>query len=294
MPSELERIADSVREVGDSSGRPQTVTRQAADSARTLGAALAGSSNRSAASAAAALQVAHGHASRASGELATFGSNAGAFADRLASGGGSGAGIPSQGHIGGAEGPGESAGGQQQKLSGLLSRLRRSVDSDPGSQLSSHPEILDSVNGALKGAKQSLERWDSADRERSSRWFGNDSDQTRTRLTQMLTAMERVVPEITLHPFEPRQAGPESYAYVYPSDSQHRVFVGDLFWQAGQHPPDAKAGVILHELSHFNDVDGTGDHWYTIAVAREFAENRDSRAIDNADNIEYFLEEFLP
>jgi len=87
MPSELERISDSIREVGDSSGRPQTVTRQAADNAKALAATLAGSSNRSAASAGAALQAAHGHASRASGELATFGSDAKAFADRLASGG---------------------------------------------------------------------------------------------------------------------------------------------------------------------------------------------------------------
>jgi hypothetical protein len=85
--SELERIADSIREIGDSSGRYQTVTHQAADSAKALAAALAGNSNRSAASAAAALQVAHGHAARAAGELMNFGSDAQAFADRLASGG---------------------------------------------------------------------------------------------------------------------------------------------------------------------------------------------------------------
>ena len=87
MASELERIADSIREVGNSSGQHQTATRQAATSARSLSGALSGSSNRSAASAAAALQAAHLHASRAAGELETFGSDAKSFADRLASGG---------------------------------------------------------------------------------------------------------------------------------------------------------------------------------------------------------------
>ena len=97
MASELERIADSIREVGNSSGQHQTATRQAATSARSLSGALSGSSNRSAASAAAALQAAHLHASRAAGELETFGSDAKSFADRLASGGaGPGVGDSSQ------------------------------------------------------------------------------------------------------------------------------------------------------------------------------------------------------
>lgn len=86
MPSELERIADAVREVGDSSGQHQAITRQAADIARALASALAGADNRSATSAATALQTAQRHAARAASELTVFGSDAKAFADRLASG----------------------------------------------------------------------------------------------------------------------------------------------------------------------------------------------------------------
>jgi hypothetical protein len=66
-----------------------------------------------------------------------------------------------------------------------------------------------------------------------------------------------------------------------------------MFWNAGTEPPDAQAGIIFHELSHFTDVGDTRDHSYGLDNARELADDGGGIAINNADNVEYFMEEFL-
>jgi len=168
-----------------------------------------------------------------------------------------------------------------------------------GTQLARYPQIAKVASAALSDARDSLTRWGPEDRARVQRWFGDDSESNRARLHSMVLAMERDLSDVTLHPFEDGEGGPDVYAYVRRADSKRRIFVGDTFWSTGSSPPDAQAGVILHELSHFVDIGGTDDRildgkaMYGTENASQLASLDPTAAIDNADNIEYYLEDFM-
>jgi len=81
------------------------------------------------------------------------------------------------------------------------------------------------------------------------------------------------------------------YAYVYPSDSTHTIYCCEAFWSAREAGGfDTKAGTLIHELSHFNQIGATGDYAYGTTAARNLATNDPERARANADNYEYFCE----
>jgi hypothetical protein len=178
-------------------------------------------------------------------------------------------------------------------LGALASRL---VGGSQGTPLSGVPGVQAGVLGALARADVSLSRWDANDQALCARWMGDSSDATRARLQSIASRMRQRSTEIELVPFEHGHGGPDTFAYVYPNDPGHHVFVGDLFW--GQHdsppPMDSKAGVIIHEMSHFTDVGDTHDHIYGQDGAASLAEVFGSEeSLDNADNVEYYFEGFL-
>jgi peptidyl-Lys metalloendopeptidase len=79
------------------------------------------------------------------------------------------------------------------------------------------------------------------------------------------------------------------YAYVYPT-RPYEIFVCRAFWSAPTTGTDSKAGTLVHEMSHFNVVAGTDDHVYGQSGAKSLAISDPNRAVDNADNHEYFAE----
>lgn len=79
------------------------------------------------------------------------------------------------------------------------------------------------------------------------------------------------------------------YAYVYPT-RPYEIFVCRAFWSAPLTGTDSKAGTLVHEMSHFNVVAGTDDHAYGQSAAKSLAASDPTRALDNADNHEYFAE----
>jgi hypothetical protein len=79
------------------------------------------------------------------------------------------------------------------------------------------------------------------------------------------------------------------YAYVYPN-RPYEIFLCNAFWTAPLTGTDSKAGVIVHETSHFNVVAGTDDHVYGQAGCRNLANTNPAQAIENADSHEYFAE----
>ncbi|ATB33411.1 M35 family metallo-endopeptidase [Melittangium boletus] len=80
-----------------------------------------------------------------------------------------------------------------------------------------------------------------------------------------------------------------TYAYVYPS-SPYRIYVCGAFWSASPAGTDSQAGTLVHEVSHFNVVASTNDHAYGQGNAKSLARSNPSRALNNADNHEYFAE----
>ncbi|MGY3856960.1 M35 family metallo-endopeptidase [Aeromonas intestinalis] len=79
------------------------------------------------------------------------------------------------------------------------------------------------------------------------------------------------------------------FAYVYP-DQPYKVYLCKSFWTAPVNGTDSRAGTIVHELSHFTAVAGTDDLGYGQGNARNLASTDPQKALNNADNHEYFAE----
>ena len=80
------------------------------------------------------------------------------------------------------------------------------------------------------------------------------------------------------------------YAYVYPS-RPYKIYVCNVFWQAPASGRDSKFGTLIHEMSHFKVVASTDDYVYGATGAHNLALSSPTKAIDNADNHEYFAED---
>jgi peptidyl-Lys metalloendopeptidase len=80
-----------------------------------------------------------------------------------------------------------------------------------------------------------------------------------------------------------------AYAYVYPTQP-YKIYLCNAFWSAPNTGTDSRAGTIIHEMSHFNVVAGTDDHAYGQTAAKRLATRTPNKAVDNADNHEYFAE----
>ena len=84
--------------------------------------------------------------------------------------------------------------------------------------------------------------------------------------------------------------GGGTYSFVYPTDPTHRFYACDLFWTAPATGADSKAGTLVHEYTHFDDVAATEDHAFGRTDAEDLAINHPEQAVDNADSYEAFAE----
>jgi peptidyl-Lys metalloendopeptidase len=80
-----------------------------------------------------------------------------------------------------------------------------------------------------------------------------------------------------------------TYAYVFPTDTAHTVYVCGMFWKvptscAGANVLDTQPCTLVHEMSHFNNVAGTQDYQYGVTNCKNLARTNPSQAIANADN----------
>jgi len=83
----------------------------------------------------------------------------------------------------------------------------------------------------------------------------------------------------------------DTFAYVYPYDSSFTITVCGAFWSASPSITyDSKPGTLIHEMSHFSAIAGTQDHTYGTSSAKDLAARQPDKAVNNADNHEYFAE----
>ncbi|RYZ35512.1 MAG: peptidase M35 [Myxococcaceae bacterium] len=80
-----------------------------------------------------------------------------------------------------------------------------------------------------------------------------------------------------------------TYAYVY-SNAPYKIYVCGAFWSAPNTGTDSRAGTLVHEMSHFTVVAGTGDNAYGQTAAKALAKSNPTKARANADSHEYFTE----
>ncbi len=80
-----------------------------------------------------------------------------------------------------------------------------------------------------------------------------------------------------------------AYAYVY-TNQPYKIHLCNAFWTAPNLGIDSKAGTLVHEMSHFTVVAGTSDYAYGTSACQRLASSNPKKAINNADNHEYFAE----
>jgi len=83
-----------------------------------------------------------------------------------------------------------------------------------------------------------------------------------------------------------------TYAYVFPSDSTHTVYVCAVFWRVTSNNcvMDSQPGTLIHEMSHFSNVAATQDYTYGITNCKNLAKSNPSQACSNADNFCFFTD----
>ena len=86
---------------------------------------------------------------------------------------------------------------------------------------------------------------------------------------------------------------PSWTAYVHHND-EYLVHLCSPFWGLQWTGQNSKAGIIIHETSHFDDVAGTRDHVYGDVLSKDLANYDPDTALNNADNYRLFADNIPP
>lgn len=133
-----------------------------------------------------------------------------------------------------------------------------------------------------------LERWNDDDKAHFKKYFGTDSEEARQEIIDRTKKAKAVLKGAKL-----KQSDgdcDEAYACVYADDKNHTIYLGEAYESAPLKGENSKAGTLIHEVSHFDDVGGTEDHAYGVDDAKTLAEKNSTKALNNADNYEYYFE----
>lgn len=176
-------------------------------------------------------------------------------------------------------------------------------DGGGGAAKSSNPSAMKAIADAkvmLKKKQDELALWDDKAKANVKTWMGDDSEATRTMLQDRIKKEQALLDTMDEKNFKPgtqKDLGKKpkienTWAYVIPNDTTHTVYLGGLFDDpatpdTGQ---DSRAGTLVHELSHFDDVGGTKDVVYGADDAKNLAKKKPADAQKNADNFEYYME----
>ncbi|CAE7144933.1 unnamed protein product [Rhizoctonia solani] len=125
-----------------------------------------------------------------------------------------------------------------------------------------------------------------AETERYSTWFG-EFNSTRFDIIKDHFAKIQHKSWNTLYDCSCNMAN--VYAYVYP-DQPGEIRLCPAFWEAPAMGTDSKAGTLIHEQSHFTVNGGTRDYTYGQDQCRDLAKRYPDKAVNNADNHEFFAE----
>ena len=83
---------------------------------------------------------------------------------------------------------------------------------------------------------------------------------------------------------------PSVYAFVYPNDPTHTMYLCGLYFSSPTTGTDSQGGTLIHETTHWSDVVGTNDFAYGQANCQALAISNVTQAINNADSYLYFAE----
>lgn len=140
----------------------------------------------------------------------------------------------------------------------------------------------DALDLLAKG-EAALRRWNTQDRQHFKEWFGVDSQDAREVLLAEIPDMRDRIRTVR---FE--QDDDDVYAHVRPWGDT--IFLERKFWLSPRLGRDSRAGVVIHETSHFWGAGSTVDRTYGQGPSRALARDLGPFAQGNADNVEYYFE----
>ncbi|NTY41246.1 M35 family metallo-endopeptidase [Burkholderia diffusa] len=146
-----------------------------------------------------------------------------------------------------------------------------------------------------------LQRWSNADKARVLQWFGKADEATCITLLAGLTAITRVLNELSAFNFtrwdsdrfryigcvpNPNKSGVAA-SVCAPDTATHTIAIHPDFCSMRHFSwdKDSVVSTLIHEASHFDDTMATKDHRYFIAECLTFGSESSDQAINNADSI---------
>ncbi|MDY6785141.1 MAG: M35 family metallo-endopeptidase [Cyanobacteriota bacterium] len=163
-------------------------------------------------------------------------------------------------------------------------------------------QALQDQRTMLESKKAELERWDNLARYNFNKWFGTTDEQARQLIQDWIDKMLDLNEQYSLDNFQagsPSDLGLDNpsdfsniFAYVYP-DRPDTIYLGPKFATAPATGINSRAGTLNHEMSHFDIIGGTIDHFYGTEKSLELARDNSQLALENADNFAYYTEEQL-
>ena len=161
-------------------------------------------------------------------------------------------------------------------------------------------KALASQKAMLSAKKIELARWNDADKTAFTKAFGVADDAAKKTISDRVKAMLKLNSVMTVNNFKPKDPSkPGVFAYVEPKDTTHTVYLDTAFSSAGDLGQDSQAGVMAHEMSHFNIVGKTKDKFadyqdnapvYGLTASRDLAAARPDLELRHADSFEYYVE----
>lgn len=152
-------------------------------------------------------------------------------------------------------------------------------------------QALKDQRALLVARKAELDKWDDAVKAEFKRWFGTDDEASRKEIAERIDKELALNKKLSVDDFAPADPPKDGvFAYVYPDDKNHTIYLDSGFDSAAATGADSKAGTLAHEMSHFSDIGGTQDHTYGRGNAESLAKMDPDKAIENADSFEYFVE----
>ena len=168
-------------------------------------------------------------------------------------------------------------------------------------KLATIKKTLEAQKDLLEKRKINLERWNESDQDCFKKVFGNANETNRKTITEridkQITEVDRFLKDDT-YKQQFYKTKEDCYASVLSTDPDHKINLGKDFWDAPLTGEDSKAGVLVHEMSHFIDMGDTddvkfgGSTAYGKEICQEIANDplEYTNAIKNADNFEYYVE----
>jgi len=118
-------------------------------------------------------------------------------------------------------------------------------------------------------------------------WFGAYQSKRHKRLHGVYNDVaETLKNEKITYDFNGSSCQASWYAYTY--KDTRTIYLCNMYIAAPFCGIDSKTGILIHELTHA--VSGTSDHAYGLSGAKQLAINGPDKAVENADNYEYYIE----